>query len=1418
MSLLGSNMAEGVRSELCRRSKIIPDGYGPWSNARIPWVRFTPCVSTGGSSGERKRVNSIIFGGNLNKLSNSYRLNKSTRLGPYSPNYMDIRDGLSGGSKRNNPKPGIRSLKVEEKGTLGGIKKLTVELTIWSKEELSRLQHYLFALGKHAIVEWGWNIDTAGRMVDSNMGKGKDSNGKLFAEMPDSQFTCEVRSKQSQHRFCYDAVRGIISNFNWSINESAGFDCTIELTSKGTTFLSTPTETATMHSGCNEDPDDNQSEIDKVHRPNMEQPLFFLRQNLRTTHENKEPYKNPDGGSPIGMAALFDKELGAMDYIGSIFQDLIGGGPTNEELDFYITWDYFEEYIVNRKLAPLYAKGNSAGNKDTSTSQPGKELCDSGGASDNPQMFIKAYNEAKPHMFEQPRTANKVYNLDSRGTELLNSSFLLSADPGKIMLPYQEHWKLHPSSISAVGAFGAWAKGIIAYGVEYAKSRIKLEGHSQAKKNAERAQEDAKEEALDEAAREANVDAATSSTLQKFKPFDHKYKSISGNNGPGSSGRGLLSNILINVAFIEDTCNEAKSLDEFMDIILQGTQESCGDIWDLQLVEDPDNPQVVRVIDKNMVRHAPEVKGFHFQGIGRKSIARELNLETDIDSKMAAMMMYGSNKNEATSGEKMGQPMGGAPSNEFRLFNHELKDLVMDGIALPDSTDQSIGSDCCGTGVATDKNVVQDAWAGYYKSAEELSDQVDEDSSEGMVTAMRKLISLADPEQGLPTAEDAQITALVNGDTIISIPLKLSMVLDGISGLRWGNFVGFTRDTAIPKQYTSEPIGGKSFQIVGIDHQVDAGDWKITLRCIMRPLPCDGSGISNCSSNQGNLPSSIMPTTETIKFDLIPLTPPVTNNRMENENKEQDELELVRIEPIKPKLIDQETNFELEGTTTCPCEDGSRHEDCCKDPVTPDTPVVVGVLPVVKVDEDEIDDEKACQCPDGEFRKDCCEDGASKEGGDDGTTGNAGGGPDPAACEDPEPQEEPGEVILNEEKTKESDDVEIEVKDHVVEEDCTGWGKRGEVIASGTVRFSNSILFQDSFYYEYRRHQEHCFFIDLYIWHGRDGSDNGKTSRRTFSSMVPPGQGKLQNLFGTPNIFSAAVVNRRASAEHGAGVMRARRTYGSDTPSDIAKKLKEVPFGSRKPKRGSNYQFLAGYNVNVNLMNDYGSPDGLRKGSRFSSGIWVAEQTNWFRDDQPFEVNQPTVAGEGGPDEYDLWTRKVANSERYRGRRGKGLAWVIPHDAQKNQSDYALCKRHMELLSENHSGILWAQARINHRTWVNGPVFDTPYRHSTMWLTNQDKVGNKETATFSQKMLDEANFKARSFGFHPAITYEVFKDVTDVYEGKDGRERLQVNNINGAADKLYELVGRGGGRKIHSLVIEDDFGNRNEHHPFETRF
>ena len=1276
MSLFGTDMSSGVREELCRRAKIIPSGYGPWTHARIPWARVSPCVHIVGK-GDSHRVSSILFGGKLNTLNKSYNVNTNNRLGPYGSSYE--------GSKRNTPEPGITSVKVEEKGTMGGIKKVTIDFNVWDHKQLLDYELNVMTLGKHLMVEWGWNVDTKGSSVATNLG-----GSQTDVSRTDSDLSCVIRSKQSKEKFNYDCIRGLITNFNWSINSFGGFDCTIEVTSKGTTYLSTPTETATMHSGCDEDPDDTRedADADKVHRPNMEQPFAFLRQRLKKTWDDEVPLENSNavGKGYIGMAAVFDKELGFMDWVAAFFSS----EPTNAELDYYITWDYFEEYVVNRKLAPIF--DSLAPKTDTGQSDPGQDKC-SGAVSNNPQVWRKIWNKWRAAIDIQPRKKDLPYMLDSRGSVLRNSGFLMSADPMKCLLPGQEHWRLAPIRFTGVGSIMAWIGGQAAYAGGYLMalpgaidvsaswSGISVSVDWQACEDAAEAAQKEAEDDINMAMADKNVQQATVDLMAEFRRFDPE-------NGNGTGGKGLLSNMMLNLAFIEETVNDSDDLSDFMDTILKGISDSCGNYWDLLMVEDPDNAQVIRVIDQNYRTESTEVNGFWFNGIGRKSVARAISIETDIDSKMAAMVMYGSNKKE----EK--QNMGGQAATEYAIWGKGVTDLVLSDIAMRDSKGQEPGVDCCNTSVAGDSDVLKHAWGGYFKSAEEVANEVNEDSTEGMNTSMKKLLYMADPHVGFPSRDGTgSPTKHTGGDTTITIPLKVSLTIDGISGLKWGNIFGFDKHTPLPKRYLDY-----SFQITKVEHEITPEDWTTSVNSIMRPYKCKGSlsGISNCSSNQGSLPGGIVPTTaDVIDFDIIEVLPekdPDTDPDLKKDVEDgNDPVDMIKLEMIPVQLIPNE--IEMDGPTKvpCPCQDGSFHMDCC-DGVTPsDDDDIILVTPIIPIDPILVTGEKTgCQCPDGSFNESCCphKDPEPK------TTIT------PLECKIDKPPDiiptpgktDPIETTIITNNKKPPEDVIIE--DVVEEEDCEDWGKLGAIAEQGNIIFWPQIFYKDVWYYELRRHQKYCFYYDLYLWHGKD-SETGKPA---FSAMYPPSSMPVKNLFGIYNLFSAEMINRRSSLK---SVMQV-----------TGRKKKIV-------KANSN---IVKYDIMYGIADTQKSE--LTPGEIDSPGLYHDTHIKFFRSDQPYEAWGQGWAN-GGMKAWNKWNEK------------KGKANYVVHGQNRsNGSETWLQKAIMERMvmavrSPFHSTLI-----NNYKSFMKGYSGDVQKNKSNWGNTTQEGMHSWWSR---EQLLSQAN-------------------------------------------------------------------------------
>ena len=312
--------------------------------------------------------------------------------------------------------------------------------------------------------------------------------------------------------------------------------------------------------------------------------------------------------------------------------------------------------------------------------------------------------------------------------------------------------------------------------------------------------------------------------------------------------------------------------------------------------------------------------------------------------------------------------------------------------------------------------------------------------------------------------------------------------------------------------------------------------------------------------------------------------------------------------------------------------------------------------------------------------------------------------------------------------------------------------------------------------------------------------------------MVPPSQTTTMNLFGIQNLFSAASINRRATRDAAAEQIQ-RVLPGRVALKDIKRKIKNKYTGGHRNNYPFNYKFLGGFNRNINIIGDsnYGPADQLQPGNPWSSGLWINQQLNWFRDDQPFEVNKPFFEGGGGPEAYDAWLNKGTGTKKFE--------WVAMYRNQ-NEAVRALCKFWLKNITEFHSPI-YQQARRNHIQFANGSHFAVPYR-SSMGYSN---------VKFSPELF--APGARKPLGFAPELDMAKLREA--VYPINEQGERLgktEIGDIEGWDKNLRGSQNISGYRfkknynwgklGLHGhpgrVIITDDLGNKQEVNPFNTRF
>ena len=142
-------------------------------------------------------------------------------------------------SKTYRPIPGIKDISVSYKGGLSAIREAQVNWTCWTFEDIDALQAHFMAHGKGVLLEWGWSVPSV-------------KNELLLTEkdMTDGRAYYLIQDKVIANAGNYDAMAGVISNWEWSLRDDGGFDITTTIVSRGVNILqgeSTPTGTKVIN-------------------------------------------------------------------------------------------------------------------------------------------------------------------------------------------------------------------------------------------------------------------------------------------------------------------------------------------------------------------------------------------------------------------------------------------------------------------------------------------------------------------------------------------------------------------------------------------------------------------------------------------------------------------------------------------------------------------------------------------------------------------------------------------------------------------------------------------------------------------------------------------------------------------------------------------------------------------------------------------------------------------------------------------------------------------------------------------------------------------------------------------------------------------------------------------------------------------
>ena len=137
------------------------------------------------------------------------------------------------------PMPGITSVDVKSRGEYGSIKEAEVRLEIHSLRDLEEFERLYFRPGYTVLLEWGHSIylDNSGNTVYAHRATHTISDDKWFSHMEEPTVLSEIDRLREETNFNYDAIYGIIRNFQWRFNaEGQKYEATVTVIGKGVLY------------------------------------------------------------------------------------------------------------------------------------------------------------------------------------------------------------------------------------------------------------------------------------------------------------------------------------------------------------------------------------------------------------------------------------------------------------------------------------------------------------------------------------------------------------------------------------------------------------------------------------------------------------------------------------------------------------------------------------------------------------------------------------------------------------------------------------------------------------------------------------------------------------------------------------------------------------------------------------------------------------------------------------------------------------------------------------------------------------------------------------------------------------------------------------------------------------------------------
>jgi len=302
------------------------------------------------------------------------------------------------------------------------------------------------------------------------------------------------------------------------------------------------------------------------------------------------------------------------------------------------------------------------------------------------------------------------------------------------------------------------------------------------------------------------------------EPIDYKFADFT---VPGNPKRGYLRNIAVNVSYIERIYNSLGNnprLNDFINRLLSGINESCGNLWEFSMAGKPYDQTGLAVYDTNCINadiiDLIKSKNALLDFTIKRPFLKSLNMTTNLSDRLASAA-YASSLGASYSTELK-------DGSFFTLYGHNNDQIIVDKLrnkipptttnATPDliTIDQS-------NEAAGEINPVLEYFNDVY---------IYINSGHKKGAAKSSLVNLVNKFKNSTDGLDFKPLA----------SLQLSIVTPGITGIYMGNSFtveGINEGGWLPDRYKANTL----FQCNEVSHTIDTTKWETNISTLLRHKP-----------------------------------------------------------------------------------------------------------------------------------------------------------------------------------------------------------------------------------------------------------------------------------------------------------------------------------------------------------------------------------------------------------------------------------------------------------------------------------------------------------------------------------------------------------------------------------------------------